>query len=162
MRYFVGFLCVCALGVVPQSASAQDAQEGSSGSWQVQYEPSPSRAELKEMDLRVKRAAIGMGVSAGSAAAGGVLALAGFGHCGGIVGPWTEKCNRLTWSGVAIASAGVVALISTGILYGVRQRKRQKLLRHYHPIRIPTHWDEHSYAPPRRLHWDLAQSGLVF
>ena len=104
----------------PLSTSAQDAQDGSSSSWQVQYEPSPSRAELKEMDLRVKRAGIGMGVSAGSAAAGGVLALAGFGQCG-IMGPWTEKCNRLTWSGVAIASAGAVALISTGILYGIRQ-----------------------------------------
>ena len=141
--------------------SAQASEEESLDSWKLEYEPSPSRAELKEMDLLVKRAGIGMGVSAGSAAAGGVLALAGFGQCG-IMGPWTKTCNRLTWSGVAIASAGAVALISTGILYGVRQRKRRELLRHYHPIRIPRQWDERSYAPPRRVQWDLERSQLVF
>jgi hypothetical protein len=161
MRYSVSFVFVLALVALPLSVSAQDAEEGSPGSWQVQYEPSPSQAELKDMDLRVKRAGIGMGVSAGSVAAGGVLALAGFGHCG-VMGPWTETCNRLTWSGVAIASAGGVALIATGILYGVRQQKRRKLRRHYHPIRIPTQWDQRSYAPPRRVQWDLTRSRLVF
>ena len=169
----------------PLSVSAQPAEEDSLSSWQVAEgasleQPAPEEPALQlkldeagvavvpgypprfdELELRVKRAGIGMGVSAGSVGVGGVLALAGFGHCG-IMGPWTETCNRLTWSGVAIASAGAVALIATGILYGVRQRERRRLLRRYHPIRIPTHWDEHSYAPPRRVQWDLAQSRLVF
>ena len=158
---FVLVMVFAELVALPLSASAQTGEEGSLDSWKLEYEPSPSRTELKEIDLRVKRAGIGMGVSAGSVAVGGVLALAGFGHCG-IMGPWTETCNRLTWSGIAIASAGAVALIATGILYGVRQRERRRVLRRYHPIRIPTHWDEHSYAPPRRVQWDLAQSRLVF
>ena len=158
---FVLVMVLAELVALPLSASAQTGEEGSLDSWKLEYEPSPSRTELKEIDLRVKRAGIGMGVSAGSVAVGGVLALAGFGHCG-IMGPWTETCNRLTWSGIAIASAGAVALIATGILYGVRQRERRRVLRRYHPIRIPTHWDEHSYAPPRRVQWDLAQSRLVF
>jgi hypothetical protein len=154
-------MVLAGLVAAPLSASAQAGEEGSLDSWKLEYEPSPSRTELKEIDLRVKRAAFGLGASGASVFAGGVLALAGFGHCG-IMGPWTETCNRLTWSGVAIASAGAVALIATGILYGVRQRERRRLLRRYHPIRIPTHWDEHSYAPPRRVQWDLAQSRLVF
>ena len=161
MRYLVGFVFVLALVASPLTASAQAGEEGSLDSWKLEYEPSPSRTELKEIDLRVKRAGIGMGVSAGSVAVGGVLALAGLGQCG-IMGPWTETCNRLTWSGIAIASAGAVAWIATGILYGVRQRERRRLRRRYHPIRIPTHWDQHSYAPPRRVQWDLAQSRLVF
>ena len=161
MRPLVGFGFVLALATLPLRVSAQAGEEESLDSWQLEYEPSPSRAELKEMDLLVKRAGIGMGVSTGSVAAGGVLALAGFGHCG-IMGPWTKTCNRLTCSGVAIASAGAVALISSGILYGVRQRKRRKLLRHYHPIRIPRQWDERSYAPPPRVQLDLERSQLVF
>ena len=132
MRYLVGFVFVLALVASPLTASAQAGEEGSLDSWKLEYEPSPSRTELKEIDLRVKRAGIGMGVSAGSVAVGGVLALAGFGQCG-IMGPWTEACNRLTWSGIAIASAGAVAWIATGILYGVEHSRNKG------PLRAPRH-----------------------
>ena len=186
MRYLFGCLCVCALVVTsPLSASAQAGDAAANSEPNLEEpapsaepaleepalqlkldaagvdvtpspQPTPDRYTLKEMELRVKRAAIGLGLSGASVFAGGVIALAGLGHCG-VMGPWTETCNRLTWTGIGIASAGAVATIATGILYGVRNRKLRRRKRR--------EWDRfrHTHSgTPRRVQWDLAQSRLVF
>ena len=92
MRYLFGFLCVCAsVGTLHQSASAQDAEEGATSQQNleepssepapeepalqlkldaacVEVAPSPLRTPdgypLEEMDVRVRRAKIGLGSSA--------------------------------------------------------------------------------------------------
>ena len=55
----------------------------------------------------------------------------------------------LLWGGVALAGIGSVGMIATGILLGVRKRKRRKL-------------HEADYGRPRKVQWDLARSRVVF
>ena len=104
MRYLFGFICLLALVALPQSVSAQPADEDSLSSWQVDegasleqpapeepalqlkldeagvgvVPPLPRTADgytLEEMELRVKRARIGLGVSLGVLFVGGVFVL---------------------------------------------------------------------------------------
>jgi len=187
MRYLFGFLCVCALvGTLPQSASAQDAEEGTISepnleqpaapsseaapeepalqlkldSAGVDVGPSPPRTAdeyaLDKMKIRVKRAKIGLGVSAASLAAGGVLVGVALPNlsCEEPAGS-SNSCPIPGWSlpvfvmGVTLAAGGVLGLISTGILLGVRKRK----LRRY---------QDALYRAPRRVDWNPARSQLVF
>jgi hypothetical protein len=185
MRYLFGLLCVCALvGTSPQSATAQDGEEDTSPEPSLQEPapsseaapeepalqlklddagvevvPSPPRTAdgytLEEMDVRVRRARIGLGVFAVPFIVGGVLV--GVGTLGAdcwcllcaadYVSP--KKCDVLPATGAALMGGGVVGMITSGILMRRRKRDRDSL-RAAH------------YGRPHRAQWDLAQSRLVF
>jgi hypothetical protein len=106
---------------------------------------------LEEMQVRVKRAAIGLGVSAGSMVLGTALAIA--------AGAQTlfcfEPCSYPGWvdpvfpMAMTLAVGGAAGMVVSGILLGKRKRKLRRL-------------QEAHYATPRRVQWDLARSRLVF
>lgn len=184
MRYLFGFLCVCALGLVPLSVSAQDAEKGATSEPNLQepapssepapeepalqlrldsagvaVAPSPPRTEdgytLEEMELRVKRPKIGIGVSAGALAAGAAMGLA---VLGASMCPFTIPNDTTcppSWvdpvgiAGLVLGAGGLVGIIASGILLRKRKRDRDSL-RYAH------------IGTPRRVQWDLAQSRLVF
>ena len=185
MRYLLGSLCICALvGTLPQSVSAQAVEESKAAvqavdegpssepapeepalqlkldDTGVEVAPSPPRTAdeyaLDKMKIRVKRAKIGLGVSAASLAAGGVLVGVALPNlsCEEPAGSG-NSCPIPGWSlpvfvtGVTLAAGGVLGLISTGILLGVRKRK---LRRHQDAL----------YRAPRRVDWNPARSQLVF
>jgi hypothetical protein len=177
-RYLFGFMCVCALaGTSPLSASAQAGEEGATpepsleepasdpapeeAALQLKLDaagvgvvPSPPRTidgyTLEEMDVRVRRAKIGIGSSALAFFVGGILLASGLsGDCGWGGGAQRESCDRLAYAGTALAAGGAVGMIATGILLGVRKRKLRRL-------------QEAHYGRPHRVQWDLAQSRLVF
>ena len=180
MRYLFGFLCVCALvGTLPQSASAQRGEEGTTSepnlqepvpeepalqleldSAGVDVTPRPPRTPdgytLEEMELRVKRPKIGIGVSAGALAAGMAMGLAvlAASMCPFSFDPARPPCppswvNPVGNAGLALGVGGLVGIIASGIL--LRRRKRDRdWLRQAH------------YGTPRRVRWDLARSRLVF
>jgi len=187
MRYLLILLAMTlvGLGTLPQSASAQDAEEDvisasapeelEASSEPAPEEPAlqlkldaagldvapspqrtPDRYTLKEMKLRVKRAAFGFGFSGAVFFTGAVLVMSPFIRCD-MIGGWTKTCDRLAYAGIAVVSAGAVATIATGILYGVRNRKLRRRKRR--------EWDtfRHTHSgTPRRVQWDLARSRLVF
>jgi len=106
---------------------------------------------LEEMQVRVKRARIGLGVSIGSMVLGTALSVAA-----GVNRLYCfEPCSYPGWVdpvfaiGLTLAVGGTAGMIASGILLGKRKRKLRRL-RHAH------------YGAPRRVHWDLAQSRLVF
>ena len=119
----------------------------------VEVTPSPPRTAdgytLEEMELRVKRAKIGLCVSVGGVAAGLVLTTVGglVSYANTPLGLETEA--PAAWAamvaGVTIMAIGAVAAIASGAIYLVRKRKARK----YH-------------GTPRRVQWDLARSRLVF
>jgi len=115
----------------------------------VDVAPSPPRTvdgyTLEEMDLRVRRARIGLISSAAVLVVGGVL----LGVAGASANIATGENLGLLWGGVALAGVGSVGMIATGILLGVRKRKRRKL-------------HEADYGRPRKVQWDLARSRVVF
>ena len=182
---FVLAMVLAGLVALPQSASAQAGEEGTLPEPNLQEpEPSselapeepalqlkldaagldvapspqrtPDRYTLKEMKLRVKRAAFGFGFSGAVFFTGAVLVMSPFIRCD-MIGGWTKTCDRLAYAGIAVVSAGAVATIATGILYGVRNRKLRRRKRR--------EWDtfRHTHSgTPRRVQWDLAQSRLVF
>jgi hypothetical protein len=120
----------------------------------VDVAPIPPRTTdgytLEEMDVRVRRAALGIVGSAVAFIVGGTLVATGVGgDCGWGGSAQREKCDRRAYAGTALAAGGAVGLIATGILLGVRKRKRLSLR-------------EADYGRLRRAQWDLAQSRLVF
>ena len=162
MRYLFGFLCVCALCLVPLSLSAQDAEEGATSEPNLQepapssepapeepalqlrldsagvaVAPSPPRTEdgytLEEMELRVERAKIGIGVSGGVFLAGVVMGSIYLAKaeplniCFDCPPPPPESVDRVGWAGVALTSAGFVGMITSGILTRKRKRDRDSL-----------------------------------
>jgi hypothetical protein len=168
MRYLFGFVFV--LVALPLSAGAQAESEDSLSSWQVEAKPTPEEPALQlklddtgvgvvpspwrtpdgytleEMERRAKRAWAGFGVSAGVYGAGVVLLLVAIGADFGEGGGWVDPA--LVAGGV-LMGAGVVGMIATGALVRVRNRKLHRL-------------QQAHYGTPRRVHWDLAQSRLVF
>jgi len=181
MRYFVGFVLVLfPLGVgaqdVEEAATAEPGVQEPAPSFEppseqpalqlqlddagVEVAPSPPRTPdgytLEEMELRVKRPKIGIGVSAGALAAGMAMGLAvlGASMCPFSFDPARPPCPP-SWvdpvgnAGLALGVGGLAGIIASGIL--LRRRKRDRdWLRQAH------------YTTPRRVQWDLAQSRLVF
>ena len=180
MRYLIGFVFVLAgLVALPLSASAQPAEEDSLSSWQVEAKPAPEEPALQlklddagvevaptplrtpdgytleEMDVRVRRAKIGLGSSAAALFAGGMFV--GF----AIGGAWSDSCFfeecapvpkryvAYAWTGTALLVGGFAGMVASGILLRRRKRDRDSL-RQAH------------YGTPRRVQWDLARSRLVF
>jgi hypothetical protein len=175
MRYLFGFLCVCALGVVPlpRNASAQAAEHSEATEQAVDEEPSPEPAgeegspsleyadpgsnppNIKwgldwslheDMDPAVRRARIGLITSAAVLAVGGALFGISYIDIGFTPRRWVDPV-RIT--GVTLMAGGAAGMIATGALLGVRKRK----------LREP---QEAHYGTPRRVQWDLARSRLVF
>ena len=179
MRYLFGFLCVCALvGNLPLSASAQAGEEGAAAesnleepappsepapeepALQLQLDdagvgvvPSPPRTPdgctLEEMDVRVRRAKIGLGSSAAALFAGGMFVGVGIGEAFGHAATVPKRYIAYVWTGTALLVGGFAGMVASGIL--LRRRKRDRdWLRQAH------------YATPRRVQWDFARSRLVF
>ena len=180
MRYPVGLVCVLAgLVALPLSVSAQPAEEDSLSSWQVDEgasleQPAPEEPALQlklddtgvgvvpspwrtpdgytpeEMELRVKRAKIGLGVSGGVLGAGMVLLVAGLSGCTEIVGgTCADWADPAFFAGGGIALAGGIAMYATLGTWIHRKRKLRELQRAH-------------CGTPRRAQWDLARSRLVF
>jgi len=174
-RYLFGFLCVCALGVVPlpRNASAQAAEHSEATEQAVDEEPSPEPAgeegspsleyadpgsnppNIKwgldwslheDMDPAVRRARIGLITSAAVLAVGGALFGISYIDIGFTPRRWVDPV-RIT--GVTLMAGGAAGMIATGALLGVRKRKLRELQAAH-------------YARRRRVQWDLARSRLVF
>jgi hypothetical protein len=126
----------------------------------VEVVPTPPRTAdgytLEEMELRVKRANIGLGVSGAAFGIGAVMTtVAGLESAFECFLEPPTGCTTPGWvrpvgvSGGFLLAGGFVGMIATGIL--VRRRKRDRdSLREAH------------YGTPRRVQWDPAQSRLVF
>jgi hypothetical protein len=176
MRYLFGFLFVCALvGTLPQSASAQAGEEGAtseptlqepapwsepadeegdlSGDWwhpeafaAPAYEP-PSASKGQEHGRhRIHPAGIGFLTMTGVTVVGAVLVGVG------MTRPSTGDLNRdiaPVAAGTVLMMVGGVGMIISGVVWGKRTRRGRRL-------------KEARYERPRRVQWDLAQSGLVF
>ena len=106
-----------------------------------------------ELELRVKRAKIGLGVSGGVAVAGLVLFGVGFGIAWDGGAPGAEAAAI---AGGAIAIAGAIATYATLGTWIHRGRKLRRLKRELWESQY-TH-----YGTPRRVQWDLARSRVVF
>jgi hypothetical protein len=175
MRYLVGFVCVLAgLVALPQDASAQAGQEATTSEANLQEpasssEPAPEEPALQlkidsagvevvpsppptvdeytleEMDLRVRRAGIGLGFSGAVLVSGGVMLGIGAADADTLTG---DYLGLLVGGGI-LTIGGLVATIITGRMLAERKRDRDSL-RQAH------------YGTPRLAHWDLAQSRLVF
>jgi len=154
MRYSVGFACMlAALAALPLSASAQDNEAGTTSQSALQLValdstgvvftliPSPTADgyTLEEMELRVKRAKIGLGVS--------VVGMVGFGVLF-LYGAAADDTAAVA-IGFILSLGGLGGTIASGILLRRRKRDRDRLL-------------EAHYGTPRRVQWDLARSRLVF
>ena len=142
---------------VPSSepASKEPALQLELDSAGVEVVPSPPRTAdgytLEEMDRRVRRAKIGLAVSAipfiagiGLSLAAGASSMVSTSLCG------AEPCSNERWvtpvgvTGAVLTAGGLAGTIATGIL--LRRRKRD--------------WD--SLWQRRRVQWDLARSRVVF
>jgi hypothetical protein len=122
--------------------------------------PSPPRTPdgytLEEMDVRVRRARIGLGLTAVPIFVGFLLTLPAltfdfcFVDCPPPPTPEEQaREDRLVRAGATIAVLGGASMIAMGILLGVRKRARRELKQAH-------------YGTPRRAQWDLARSRLVF
>jgi hypothetical protein len=150
MRYVGGFVFVLALVGSPLSVSAQDAEEGATSepalqlvaldSTGVVFTLIPSYGyALEEMELRVKRAKIGLGVSVVVMVGGGVLFLWGA----------AADDTAAAATGFSLSLGGFAGTIASGILL---RRRKQKL----------RGVQQAHYGTPRRAQWDVAQSRLAF
>jgi hypothetical protein len=181
MRYLFGFLCVCALvGTLPLRASAQDT-EADTASEQNLQEPAPSSERapeepalrlkldaagvevvpspprtfdgytIEEMNLRVKRARIGLLSTVGVTAAGVVLFGAGAARSRSSedLDVLSRKNGALLISGMSLMISGAVGMIASGIVLGLSKAELRSL-------------QEADYRRPRRVQWDLARSRLLF
>jgi len=180
MRYLAGFGFVLALATLPLSVSAQAGEEGTSPEPSaeepapssepaseepalqlqlddagVQVVPSPPRTfdgyTLEEMELRVRRAKIGLFSTAGVTGVG--LVLFGVGVARSRSSQDLDALSRENWapwfSGMWLMISGAVGMIVTGTLLGIRKGELRSL-------------QEADYGTRRRVQWDLAQSRLVF
>lgn len=185
MRYMVGFAMALTLLASPLSASAEDtdgrgpderpqlalllipkhlqerlpedrhAVSKPESKFSLEYQEQKSPA-VHEMELRVRRARIGLGVSGIAYFAGasmGLAAFMGFFSACFLSDP-LEPCAPdwvapLGWTGVALAAGGLAGMIASGVLLHKRKRDRDSLR-------------QARYGGPRRVQWDLARSQFVF
>jgi len=143
------------LATLPQSASAQVGQEDASPESNLQEPASSSEPASEEpvleieltpidiqvvprlprtvdgytfeqMELRVKRAKIGIGVSAAASIVGVAMvgkAVSGWSESLSQPGGTTESEARIGYTGAALLAGGVVGMIVSGALLHVRKRK---------------------------------------
>jgi len=117
--------------------------------------PSPPQTfdgyTLEEMDVRVRRAEIGLGVSVVAFIGGVVMASAG-----GVASVclWSP-CSPPGWA-APVGITGAVLIVGGIVGIGVSGRKLRRRKRDRDSLRAA------HYGKPRRVQWDLAQSRLVF
>ena len=194
MRYLVGFLFLLALVALPFGVSAQTGQEGAIQEPTVEEslpspEPAPEQPALElkldddsvklapgsyrlpdreptfeEMELRVRRAKIGFGVSAGVAGAGLMLVPVGYGIAsdGGAPGADTAMI-----AGAAIALAGAIASYTALGIWIHRKRKLRRMREdHYHRTReaveVDTSDDAFTVIVTRKYDGDELTGATVF
>ena len=109
----------------------------------------PDRYTLEEMELRVKRAKIGLWSTAGVTVVGGVMIGASWPCMARTFLSEDAACVGAFFAGAVVGFSGAVGMIVTGALLGARKRKLRK-------------FEEAQHRRPRRVQWDLAQSRLVF
>ena len=177
---FVLVMVLAGLAALPLSASAQAGEDDPvSGEPSPSSEPAPEEPALQlrlddagvevvpsppltvdgytleEMEVRVRRAKIGLGSSAAALFAGGMFV--GFG-IGESLSDWCffEECAPVpkryvayVWTGTALLVGGFAGMVASGILLRRRKRDRDRL-RQAH------------YGTPPRVQWDLARSRLMF
>jgi hypothetical protein len=115
------------------------------------YPPrTPDGYTLKEMEVRVKRARVGVGVSSTALALGAIIApLAALSPPNEDSGASSSDSYLAAYVWAAVLGVGLAGTIASGILL----RKRKGQLREL---------KEAHYGTPHRVQWDLAQSRLVF
>ena len=139
---------------------------------------------LEEMNVRVRRAGIGVGVSALAFVAGwGFVAAGQVGDCfrfcflGECTSP-PPRCGIFTGTGVVLLTGGLVGIIASGVILRGSKRDRDSLKepRSLEPMspddltgaklrqrqRELRNLREAHYGTPRRVQWDLARSRFVF
>ena len=172
---FVLAMVLAGLAGLPLSVGAQAASEDSLSSWQVEAKPAPEEPALElkldddsvkitpgayrartveemEMERRVRRARIGLGLTAVPIFAGTVVALGSSFSNYSLPESTPEEAEqdrRATIVGTVVAVCGTVSMIATGILLGHRKQKLRELKQAH-------------YGNPRRVQWDLERSRLVF
>jgi hypothetical protein len=125
----------------PDTASESEAQFG------LEYE---GGAELDRYENKVRGAKIGLGVSSGLVALGGIMA--GAAAASQLSSLFEDSGNGgegMLIVGLVMLSGGGASMIATGILLGVRKHKLREL-------------QQAQGTTPRRVQWDLAKSRLVF
>jgi len=139
----------------PETAPEEPALQLKLDAAGVDVVPSPPRTPdgytLEEMELRVKRAKIGLGVSALSTVVGFGIGIAAAMNTLCILEPCTEPgwVAPVGITGAVLMAGGLAGMIASGILLRRRKRDRDSL-------------KEAHYGTPRRVQWDLARSRLVF
>jgi hypothetical protein len=176
MRYWMGLMCVLALAASPLNVSAQAVDEDMEPTVEepapssepapeepalqlklddagVEVAPTPLRTPdgytLEEMDVRVRRAKIGLGSSAAALFAGGMFVGVGIGESYGHADTAPKRYTAYLWTGTALLVGGFAGMVASGILLGRRKFDRDWLR-------------QADYATPRRVQWDPARSRVVF
>ncbi len=159
LRKLVLGMMLAGIGTLPQGASAQTEEQVSLKLESSHVAPTPATTSngysLEQMDVRVRRARIGLISTAAAAFVGLPLFLGGIYHqdClfGGLFSlePEAKWCTPVASTGFVLMLGGSVGMIATGILLGVRKGKRRSL-------------QEAHYGKPRKVQWDLASSRVVF
>jgi len=153
---FVLAMVLAGLAALPLGASAQPAEEDSLSSWQVDegagleqpapekpalelklddagvdVVPSPPRTvdgyTLEEIELRIRRARIGLLSTTGVFVVGAALSLVGAGTSSSSSNVYEDP---LVVTGLSILVGGTVGMIASGIVLGVRNRE----LRRFKPM----------------------------
>ena len=167
-------MVLAGLVALPLNVSAQAESEDSLSSWQVEAKPTPEEPALQlkldeagvavvpgypprfdELELRVKRAKIGFGVTVGVAGASMVVLTIALGASLSSDAPasWTDPAIFASF-GVALAAG--LAMYATLGTWIHRKRKLRKLKRELWESQYTHH------ETPRRVQWDLERSRLVF
>jgi hypothetical protein len=176
---FVLFLLALGVVALSQSASAQTGEEGTSAEPNLVEEPGPSseaaleepalqlkldaagvdatpsplrtvdRYTLEEMELRVRRARIGLLSTTGVAVVGAALFGAGAARARSSQDLDALSEGRLLISGISLMIGGAVGMIASGIVLGFSKGELRRL-------------EEARHEGPHRVQWDLAQSRLAF
>jgi hypothetical protein len=115
----------------------------------VNVAPSPPRTELEKIELRAKRARIGLLSTTGVAVIGAVLFGAGAARARSSQDLDALSEGPLLISGMSLMISGAVGMIASGIVLGFSKGELRRL-------------QEAHYGTPRRVQWDLAQSRLAF
>jgi len=183
MRLVLAMVLV-GLAALPLSAGAQDGEEGATAEPNAaepapSSEPAPEEPALQlelddagvgvvppprrtpdgytveEMELRVKQAKIGLGVSGVAFFAGvtmGFVAMANFESCWFSLvecPEYPDWVGPVGWTGFTLAVGGLAGMAASGVRLAKNKHGREWLRQ--------TH-----YGTPRRVQWDLARSRLVF
>ena len=145
MRSVVLAVLLVGVWASPQSPSGQTREEAPTSDIAPGQPQTVDGYTLEEMDLRIRRARIGLLSMMGVSLLGGVLI--GIGVSDFDLN--TGEGSALLASGAFVASGGLIGMMTTGGMLAHRKRKRRGV-------------QEADYRTPRRSQWDLEQSRLVF